>query len=133
MTPEQAEHLQALQDEFYADETEHERRVAILLELRPMAAEMMPESRCIFCKQPGLDVPWDEALVEGHCYSPEGVRDYTAITKVCEFCFDKVHEQPPPVCPECEQGKHVNCTGEAWDFDADEPTACQCPEHAGVP
>lgn len=31
------------------------------------------------------------------------------------------------VCPECEQGKHANCDGWAWDFDADEKTQCQCP------
>lgn len=31
-------------------------------------------------------------------------------------------------CPECEQGKHGNCDGWAWDFDADEKTQCQCPE-----
>jgi hypothetical protein len=30
------------------------------------------------------------------------------------------------VCPECEQGKHGNCDGWAWDFDADEKTQCQC-------
>lgn len=32
----------------------------------------------------------------------------------------------PDVCPECAQGKHVNCTGDAWDYGADEPTACDC-------
>jgi hypothetical protein len=30
------------------------------------------------------------------------------------------------VCPECVQGKHQNCDGQAWDFDADEPTGCGC-------
>jgi hypothetical protein len=29
-------------------------------------------------------------------------------------------------CPDCEQGKHANCTGEAWDNEADAPTACPC-------
>ena len=29
-------------------------------------------------------------------------------------------------CPDCEQGKHANCTGEAWDNDADAPTTCPC-------
>lgn len=32
------------------------------------------------------------------------------------------------ICPECGQGKHGNCDGWAWDFDADEKTQCQCPE-----
>lgn len=30
-------------------------------------------------------------------------------------------------CPECAAGKHVNCQGEAWDQEADEPTLCTCP------
>lgn len=41
-------------------------------------------------------------------------------------------------CPECEQNKHTNCTGEAWDNDADAPTVCPCtlnqagPHHLGA-
>lgn len=30
-------------------------------------------------------------------------------------------------CPECAQGKHVNCDGRAWDNDTDTITACLCP------
>jgi hypothetical protein len=29
-------------------------------------------------------------------------------------------------CPDCEQGKHANCTGEAWDNNTDAPTVCPC-------
>jgi hypothetical protein len=29
-------------------------------------------------------------------------------------------------CPDCEQGKHRNCTGEAWDNDADDFAPCPC-------
>ena len=29
-------------------------------------------------------------------------------------------------CPDCEQGKHANCTGDAWDNDTDAPTVCPC-------
>ncbi|HEY8881917.1 MAG TPA: hypothetical protein VIM47_00805 [Dermatophilaceae bacterium] len=37
-------------------------------------------------------------------------------------------------CPDCEQGKHTNCTGEAWDNDADAPTVCPCSlNRAGPP
>ena len=38
------------------------------------------------------------------------------------------------ICPECEAGKHGNCNGDTWDFDADEKVPCQCPAevHAGV-
>lgn len=31
-----------------------------------------------------------------------------------------------PLCPECVQGKHQNCSGQAWDNAADEPTSCAC-------
>lgn len=30
------------------------------------------------------------------------------------------------VCPECEQGKHGNCDGTAWDDNADAETECGC-------
>lgn len=30
--------------------------------------------------------------------------------------------------PDCEQGKHDACTGEAWDKEADGPTLCGCCE-----
>ena len=29
-------------------------------------------------------------------------------------------------CPECEQGKHVNCDTTAWDPNNDEVTVCPC-------
>lgn len=35
-----------------------------------------------------------------------------------------------PVCPECKQGKCVNCSGQAWDTEADEPTDCRCPDES---
>lgn len=34
----------------------------------------------------------------------------------------------PNVCPECAQGKHRNCNGEAWDDVKDEVTTCDCDE-----
>ena len=30
------------------------------------------------------------------------------------------------LCPECEQGKHGNCDGTAWDDEADQECACEC-------
>jgi hypothetical protein len=30
------------------------------------------------------------------------------------------------VCPDCAAGKCANCTGEAWDLDADAPVECLC-------
>lgn len=35
-------------------------------------------------------------------------------------------------CPECDQGKHGNCDGTAWDVEADALTTCPCAE-AGHP
>jgi hypothetical protein len=32
------------------------------------------------------------------------------------------------VCPECQQGKHQNCDGTAWDNQADAPGTCHCPD-----
>jgi hypothetical protein len=31
-----------------------------------------------------------------------------------------------PVCPECRDGKHFNCTTGAWDDFTDTPTYCRC-------
>lgn len=39
---------------------------------------------------------------------------------------------PDPTCPECTQGKHDNCTGQAMDGD-DHLTSCQCPDCYGSP
>lgn len=33
-----------------------------------------------------------------------------------------------PLCPECRDGKHLNCTGWALDPETDEQTYCGCPE-----
>jgi hypothetical protein len=32
------------------------------------------------------------------------------------------------MCPECQQGKHQNCDGLAWDFEIDKLTHCDCEE-----
>lgn len=37
-----------------------------------------------------------------------------------------------PICPECAQGKHQNCVGQAWDDEADELTLCGCPDTEAV-
>jgi hypothetical protein len=28
--------------------------------------------------------------------------------------------------PDCAQGKHTACSGDAWDDEADAPAACEC-------
>ena len=30
------------------------------------------------------------------------------------------------ICPECTQGKHPNCNGQAWDNQTDTLTICEC-------
>lgn len=30
------------------------------------------------------------------------------------------------VCPECQAGKHLNCTEQAWDHELDDVVDCQC-------
>lgn len=37
------------------------------------------------------------------------------------------------VCPECAQGKHRNCDGNAWDPSLDELTGCTCPDEIHRP
>lgn len=34
----------------------------------------------------------------------------------------------PLYCPECVQGKHHNCTGQAWDHENDDLATCECRE-----
>ena len=31
-----------------------------------------------------------------------------------------------PICPDCVQGKHSNCTGTSWNNSKDEETYCPC-------
>ncbi|MFD6029817.1 hypothetical protein ACFWE5_03830 [Cellulosimicrobium funkei] len=37
-----------------------------------------------------------------------------------------------PVNPDCRDGKHRACAGDAWDFDADQPDDCSCTCHAAA-
>ena len=37
-------------------------------------------------------------------------------------------EHYPLDCPECQQGKHRNCTDWTLDPDTDEPAPCDCAE-----
>lgn len=36
---------------------------------------------------------------------------------------------PIPISPDCRDGKHLACTGPAWDFTTDTETVCLCPCH----
>lgn len=35
------------------------------------------------------------------------------------------------ICPECAQGKHVNCDGTAWDNALDQEVPCACHDDDG--
>lgn len=39
---------------------------------------------------------------------------------------------PIPRNPECRDGKHSNCQGDAWDETNDAPALCECPCHFGI-
>lgn len=80
--------------EEWEENISRERRIEIVTFVRDMAEVEMPESRCLNCKHTGVYIPHDEALIEGHCYSHDGMVEYTRISKVCEFCFDKLLKDP---------------------------------------
>lgn len=35
-------------------------------------------------------------------------------------------EIPDVICPDCRDGKHGACIGQAWDDETDSPADCQC-------
>jgi len=39
----------------------------------------------------------------------------------------------PRACPDCEQGKHRNCTDTAWDNEMDMLVPCPCAEAGHKP
>lgn len=92
MNQERHDQLRLMQQEFEDENTTDDRRVEILTLMRSFAEQEMPDATCIYCKQVGIYAPYTHALIEGHCYTQDGVRDFTRITGVCEFCFDKAHE-----------------------------------------
>lgn len=51
------------------------------------------QNRCTFCKKKVVYIPFREAVGEGHIYSDAG-RDEFGITRLCEWCFDKVTKEP---------------------------------------
>lgn len=57
--------------------------------------------------------------------------DHQTHVEGCFRCDLSRNETPvTPICPECEQGKHGNCDGTAWDDELDELTTCRCNDHA---
>jgi len=83
----------ALRLEFETSTTTRERRIELLTLVREGANEAKQRHRCPMCKNYLFYAPHDEALIEGHVYSPEGLAEI-GITGLCEFCFDRVTAEP---------------------------------------
>lgn len=83
----------ALQVEFDHQDTLRERQVEILTLLREGANEAEMGRQCPMCKNYPFFAPHDEALIEGHVYSDNGMTELR-ITGYCEFCFDRITAEP---------------------------------------
>jgi hypothetical protein len=77
--------------------------------------------------------------ITGKAYESRGDLTESDARAVIE-ALKKRPDVPPPtaasaaICPECTAGKHVNCSGQAWDNAADEPVPCACGDesHGGA-
>jgi len=83
----------ALQKEFETEGTTRERRVELLTLVQEGANEAQMGRPCPVCKNYLFFAPHDEALIEGHVYSRDGVAELR-ITGYCEFCFDRITAEP---------------------------------------
>lgn len=83
----------ALRNEFETSTTTRERRIEILTLVREGANEAKAGPTCPRCKNYSFFAPHDEALIEGHVYSHDGLAEIR-ITGYCEFCFDLITVEP---------------------------------------
>ena len=83
----------ALQQEFETRATTDERRIEILTLVREGSNESKMGRPCPRCKNYPFFAPHDEALIEGHVYSHDGMAEIR-ITGYCEFCFDLITQEP---------------------------------------
>lgn len=104
---------QALRAEFERDTTTDERRAEILTLMRDSAEEAqmgtswnLNKVKCPRCQHHLFYAPWTHALIEGHVYSDDGVRE-VYITGFCEFCFDLITEEPNTEEPNKEEETNV--------------------------
>lgn len=88
-----AEGKDALRLEFETSTTTRERRIELLTLVREGANEAKVGRPCPRCKNYPFFAPYDEALIEGHVYSHDGVAEIR-ITGYCEFCFDLITAEP---------------------------------------
>jgi hypothetical protein len=85
--------LSRLRDEFEYEGTAEDRRKEILTKVQEFATESTPGNVCTFCRKVVVYIPYTEALIPGHIYSEDGVREYR-ITQMCEHCFDEATKEP---------------------------------------
>lgn len=83
----------ALQKEFETDTTTRERRIELLTFLQEASDEAKMGRPCPRCKHYPFFAPHDEALIEGHVYTHDGIAEIR-ITGYCEFCFDLITAEP---------------------------------------
>lgn len=78
------------QREFQNTKTSDDRRKELLLELQERAKNYDPSKICMFSeeKEVVFYAEWTEALIPGHIYSREGIKEY-GISGTCEYHFDK--------------------------------------------
>ena len=79
--------------EFENRDTTYERRVEILSMIQEGADETKYLPPCMNCKHVPFYVPWHEAMIEGHVYSNDGLREIN-ISGLCEYCFDDITSEP---------------------------------------
>jgi hypothetical protein len=103
----------ALQHEFENRDTPRERKVEILTLMRDGADEAKMGRPCPKCKHHPFFAPHDEALLEGHVYSHDGLAEIR-ITGYCEFCFDLITAEPDE--EEEPDGEHPHGYHEAGDY-----------------
>ena len=48
--------------------------------------------KCLQCQTIGFYYPADKAYVEGHCYSEAGIKEFAALSGICEWCFDHMFD-----------------------------------------
>ena len=82
-----------VREQFYNPETTREKRIELLTMMQNSADEVKMGRQCPRCKHFPFYAPHDEALIEGHVYSEEGMAEI-GITGYCEFCFDLVTKEP---------------------------------------
>jgi len=75
------------------------------------------------------NTPEDAATYERHIVPDYGDESPT----LAELQRDEYDDEEPRACPDCEQGKHRNCTDTAWDNEMDMLVPCPCAEAGHKP